>query len=316
MEYRILGKAALRVSVIGFGASPLGNVFGNIDAASAERAVHVAIERGINFFDVSPYYGRTLAEERLGAALAGKRHQVILATKCGRYDTSSFDFSDKRVHTSIEESLRRLRTDYVDLLTAHDIEFGDREQIVKETVPAIRKLQEQGRVRSVGISGLPLKMLADVAIRAQVDVVLSYCHYNLLMRDLDQVLTPIAKARGIGLINASPLHMRILAAAGPPPWHPAPEMVRQAGRQVVALCQKRGVDPALVALRFCLDHPYAASTLVGMSSEEEVQANLKALDFRTDQDSMAEIERLIAAARDLSWPSGRPENSDIRSYSL
>jgi L-galactose dehydrogenase len=222
MEYRTLGKTEISVSVIGFGASPLGNEFGSIAATEGERAVHAAIDGGINFFDVSPYYGRTLAEERLGSALDGQRRQVVLATKCGRYGTDSFDFSAARVKSSVEESLRRLRTDYLDVLTAHDIEFGDREQIVHETIPAMRGLQKQGKVRCLGISGLPLKMLADVGQRTEIDVVLSYCHYNLLVRDLDQWLTPTAKAHQIGMINAAPLHMRILTTAGAPAWHPAP----------------------------------------------------------------------------------------------
>src|SRR6478609_8407448 len=122
MQYRMLPRSNLQVSVIGFGASPLGNEFQVIDRAEGERAVQCAIDNGINFFDVSPYYGRTLAEQRLGAALPGKRHKVVLATKCGRYDTSYFDFSAARITASVEESLKRLRTDYLDILHAHDIE--------------------------------------------------------------------------------------------------------------------------------------------------------------------------------------------------
>src|SRR5581483_8158079 len=169
MQYKELGKTGLRVSIIGFGASPLGNEFGTITAADCERAVRTAIDDGINFFDVSPYYGRTVAEARLGQALAGHREKVVLSTKCGRYD--AFDFSATRVARSIDESLTRLRTDYVDLLLAHDIEFGGREQIIHETLPAMRILQKEGKVRSIGVSGLPLKMLADVAQRADIDVV-------------------------------------------------------------------------------------------------------------------------------------------------
>jgi L-galactose dehydrogenase len=294
MEYRVLGKTGLRVSAIGFGASPLGNEFGAVDPKEGESAVHTAIDHGINFFDVSPFYGRTLAEQRLGAALAGRREHVVLSTKCGRYDLRQFDFSAVRVQTSIEESLRRLRTDFADLLIAHDIEFGDREQIVQETIPAMRKLQAEGKTRYVGISGLPLRLLADVAVRAEVDFVLSYCHYNLLARDLDRDLTPVLQERGIGLINASPLHMRVLTKAGPPDWHPASQAVKQAGAKIVALCDQRGVDPAVVALRFCLDHPYVSCTLVGMSTPAEVNANLKALDFKPDPALLAEIEQIVS----------------------
>ena len=294
MEHRVLGKTGLQLSLIGFGASPLGNEFGQVDLKDAVHAVHLAIAAGIHFFDVSPFYGRTLAEERLGAALAGMREQVVLSTKCGRYDLRQFDFSAARVRTSIEESLRRLRTDFVDLLIAHDIEFGDREQIIHETIPAMRKLQAEGKTRYVGISGLPLPLLADVAVRGNVDFVLSYCHYNLLVRDLDRDLTPVLQARGIGLINASPLHMRVLTKAGPPDWHPASAAVRQAGARIVALCEQHGIDPALLALRFCLDHSYVSSTLVGISTPGEVATNVKALDFKPDPDLLAEIEQIVS----------------------
>src|SRR5262245_31102035 len=109
MEYRVLGKTGIKVGVIGFGASPLGNEFGPADFDECVRAVHLSVERGINFFDVSPFYGLTLAEERLGRALEGRRDKVVLATKCGRYgrEPEQCDYSAARVTASVEESLRR-----------------------------------------------------------------------------------------------------------------------------------------------------------------------------------------------------------------
>jgi L-galactose dehydrogenase len=310
MEYRTLPRSDLRVSVIGFGASPLGNEFRQIDPAEGDRAVHYAIERGINFFDVSPYYGRTLAEERLGAALRGKRDQAVISTKCGRYDTNYFDFSAERVVRSADESLRRLRTDHVDILYAHDIEFGDREQILNETIPALRKLKQQGKARLIGVTGYPLKILADVAVRGEVDAVMSYCRFNLLVRDLDFHLSPALEQRGLGLVNASPLHMGILTEQGAPAWHPAPENVRQAGKRVVQLCRARGIEPVAAALRFCLNHPYVSSTFVGMSKPEHVNTNLKALEMSTDPEFLTEVERIAGADLNQIWSSGKPENQD------
>ncbi|MBV9501782.1 MAG: aldo/keto reductase, partial [Acidobacteriaceae bacterium] len=189
MEYRRLGRTDLQLSVIGFGTAPLGGEYGTLDLTEAERAVHLAIDEGITFFDTAAYYGRRLSEERLGGILEGRRQKVVLATKCARFDKAVFDFSVARVRTSVEESLRLLRTDYLDLLTVHDIEFGEREEVVNQAVPAARELQREGKVRYVGISGLPLRILADVAVRAKVDSVISYCHYNLLLRDVDTYLT-------------------------------------------------------------------------------------------------------------------------------
>ncbi len=311
MQYRKLGKTGLDLSVIGFGTAPLGNEFGSVNVAAIERALHLAIDSGINFIDVAPYYGRTLAEERLGAALRDKRDQIVLSSKCGRYDVASFDFSAARVKTSIDESLRRLRTDHLDLFVAHDIEFADREQIIHETVPAMRDLQRQGKIRYVGISGLPLKVLADVAVRAEVDFVLSYCHYNLMERDLDVWLTPALEKHQIGLINAAAVHLRILTAAGPIPSHPASDKIKKAGAEVVRLCKANGVNAAILSLAFCLGHRYAASTLAGMSNVDELEQNLCALDMPVPADLMAQIDDLLAPLEHRVWQSGRAANHDF-----
>ena len=187
MQYRPLTPDLPAVSEVGFGAAPMGDEYGKTDAAGDARTVDCAIDLGINFFDVSPYYGRTLAESRLGAALKGKRHKVVLATKCGRYDVTRFDFSRQRIRASIDESLARLQTEWIDVLHAHDIEFGDERQIVEETIPAMRELQREGKARCIGVSGLPLRLLRRVAEKAGVDTLLTYCRYNLMVRDLDRL---------------------------------------------------------------------------------------------------------------------------------
>jgi L-galactose dehydrogenase len=310
LHKKALGTTGLLVSELGFGASPLGDEFRKTDPAEGVRAVHAAIDSGINFFDVSPYYGRTLAEERLGVALEGKRDKVILATKCGRYDTESFDFSAGRLRRSIDESLMRLRTDYIDLWQAHDIEFVEARQIVEEALPAMREIQKQGKVRFVGITGLQLKLMRSVAEAAPVDTFLTYCRYNLLMNDLDVLLTGFAKSRNIGLINASPLHMGVLTERGAPAWHPAPREVLEGASTIVRACESRGFKIGDVALRFCLDHPYAATTLVGMSSVEHVERNLAAVECRPPAELLTEIRETAAPITNRWWPSGREENWD------
>jgi L-galactose dehydrogenase len=309
MEYRKLGKTDLEISVLGFGASPLGNEFGEIDVAEGERAVHFAVDQGITFFDVAPYYGRTLAEERLGKALEGRRDKVILATKCCRYDVDGFDFSAGRVQSDVDASLRRLKTGYVDLLHIHDIEFGDRRQIVEETIPAVREIQRSGKARYVGITGFPPKMLRDVASLAPVDAILSYARYNLLVDDLDEILRPFCRQQGVGLINASPLHMRILTDEGAPEWHPASAEVKEAGRKVAAACRESGARVADVALRFCLDYAYAASTLIGMSTQRQVEQNLRATETEVPPGLLRKIQTLTEPVKNKVWATGRPENS-------
>ena len=308
MEYRQVGGTELGVSVLGFGASPLGDVFRKTEPAERNAAVHFAVDSGINYFDVSPYYGITLAEARLGEALEGRRDKVVLATKCGRYGGDEFDFSAGRITAEFEESLKRLRTDYVDLLQAHDVEFGQVSQIVEETLPAMRRLQEQGKARYIGITGYSLKNLMEIAGQAKVDSILSYCRYNLLVTDLDRALVPFAQERGIGVINASPLHMGIITERGAPEWHPAPQAVRDAGRRVVEVCRAWGLDASEVAVKFCLEYAGAASTLVGLSSRGHVERNLKAMELQVDAELMREIAEVVAPVKDFVWPSGLAEN--------
>jgi len=310
MDYRKLGKTDLNLSLVGFGGAALGGVFGNVDPGEGTRAVHLAVDSGINFFDTSPYYGITLAETRLGAALVGKRERVILATKCGRYGMDEFDFSAKRVTASMDESLRRLQTDYVDLFQVHDLEFGDAQQIIGETIPALRQLQQQGKARYIGITGYPPKLLRRIAEAAPVDSILTYCHYNLMNTDMDEVLTAFARERGIGLINAAALHMGILTENGPAAWHPAPQAVRDAGKKAAEFCRSRGADIADVAMRFSLDHPYVATTLVGMANTRQVEASLKLLRTSTDAELLRQIKAILAPVFNYVWPSGRAENQD------
>lgn len=308
MRYQSLGSTGLKVSQIGFGAAPLGEEYGGFDLDEAERGLHYSLDHGINFIDVAPYYGRTVAETRLGKMLQGRRHQVVLATKCARYDIDGFDFSAAGVRRSVEGSLQRLKTDYVDIMHVHDVEFGCTRQIVLETIPELRKLQQAGKVRFIGITGLALKMLHEIAAETPVDCVLSYCRYNLLNRDLDRVLTPLARERNIGLINASPLHMRCLSEGGPPPWHPAPMEVKQAARAVVDFCRSKGVSAPRIALQFAVQHPVVASTMVGISSVSEAQENIEAIRESPDPEILCQIDRIVAPVQGMTWITGFAEN--------
>lgn len=308
IPYRQLGRTSLHISAIGFGASPLGDVFGAVDPEEGKRAVQMAIDEGINYFDVSPYYGLTLAEQRLGAALQGRRRSIVLSSKCGRYGFDEFDFSPARITASVEESLRRLRTDYLDLLLAHDIEFGDLRQIIDETIPAMRRLQEQGKVRYVGISGYPIRALTRIGRAVDVDAILSYCHYDLLADDLDRTLAPFAEFRKIGLINASPLHMGLLTEHDVPDWHPAPAEMREAVRRAAERCRRSGIELAELALRFCFDYPRVATTLVGMASRQDVNKSLRAFDAPADPQLLRQLKPILAPVFNRCWPSGREEN--------
>ena len=168
MEYRTLGKTGLKVSVLSLGGSPLGGVFGPVEDSQAIRTVHTAFDLGINYVDTSPFYAATKAETALGKALKGQpRDKYYLATKVGRYGPDDFDFSAKRVIASVDESLRRLGVDYVDVIQCHDIEFGSLDQVVYETIPALQRVRAQGKARFIGITGLPLKIFPYVLDRVE-----------------------------------------------------------------------------------------------------------------------------------------------------
>jgi L-galactose dehydrogenase len=310
MIYKELGKTGLKVSVIGFGASPLGAEFGPVDPEEGRRAVNYAIDQGINYFDVAPYYGRTLAETRLGEFLEGKRDKIILTSKACRYDISDFDFSAKRVMRSIEDSLKRLRTDHFDLYQIHDVEYGKREQIVEETIPAMFKLRGQGKIRFIGITGYPLTALKRIAETEDIETVLTYCRYNLMDTTMDDILTPVVRRRGIGLINASPLHMRVLTEKGAPYWHPAPEKVVKVAARVAQLCRERGTTISDLAMQFALAHKEVAITLVGMSKVRHVEANIKIVGTEADSDLLAEVLEMIKPVANIYWKEGLPENDD------
>jgi len=315
MIYKTLGKTGLKVSIIGFGASPLGGEFGSIDPEEGRRAVNYAIEQGINYFDVAPYYGRTLAETRLGEFLEGKRDKIILTSKACRYDITDFDYSAKRIMRSIEESLKRLRTDYVDIYQIHDVEYGKREQIVGEAIGAMFKLREQGKIRFIGITGYPLTPLKEIAEALgpeseDIDTILSYCRYNLMDTTMDDILTPVVMRRGIGLVNASPLHMRVLTEKGAPYWHPAPERVLEAARKVAQLCRERGTTVSDLAMQFALAHKDVSITLVGMSKVRHVEANIKIVGTKAEPELLAEVLEMIKPVANIYWKEGLPENDD------
>jgi L-galactose dehydrogenase len=309
MEYRRLGNTTMEISVIGYGASPLGNVFGETDEKEGIRAVHYAIEHGINYFDVAPMYGLTLAEVRLGKALEGKRDRIFLATKCGRYDENDFDFSAKRIESSIDESLRRLQTDYVDVYQIHDVEFGNRIEVLNEAIPAAQKVKESGKARFIGITGLPVAYLKYIAEQVDIDTILTWAHYNLVEDEMDDYLTPLAVEKGIGLINSSPLLQRLLTEKGPPPWQRSPTAVRELIPKITNLCREYGVDIADVAMRFCLDHPHVATTIVGMSKLRHVESNIDVLASDSNAELLRKIEILVEPVKNRMWYEGRPENN-------
>ena len=310
MQYRDLGRTGIRTPVIGFGASSLGAEFRSIDLNEAMQSVHTALDLGMNFIDTSPFYGRGMSEVLLGVALQDvPRDRYTLCTKLGRYDLTHFDFSARRVEESIDVSLHRMRTDHLDIALCHDIEFVDMAQIVNETLPAMRRMREKGKVRFIGVSGYPMRIFKYILERTDLDVILSYNHYTLQNTMLADIV-PLLKDRGVGVMNAAPFSARLLTNAPLPKWHKATEHVRAVAKQAADYCAGKGVDIAQLAVQFSVANPDMATCIIGSADPKNVKKWVDWVDKPIDQELLAEVRKILAPIHNWYYLEGRPENND------
>ncbi|OCT12596.1 aldo/keto reductase [Paenibacillus pectinilyticus] len=307
MKYRTLGQTGLEVSALSFGASSLGSVFQKTDDAESVKTVHAAIEMGINYMDVSPYYGLTKAETVLGKAIAQlPRDKFLLSTKAGRYGSDQFDFSEKRILDSVDESLARLQTDYLDILFLHDIEFVPFQQVAEGAFHALDKLKQSGKIRFAGVSGLPLSVLEKAILHTHLDVVLSYCHYSLNDTTLLSIL-PLLERHAVGLVNASPLSMGLLNTNKLPDWHPASEEIKRVCKEAAHLCARSGVDIAKLAIQFSVADERIPTTLVSTSNPLNIRRNVEWANEALDEALLREVLATLQPIQNKSWVSGLPE---------
>lgn len=300
-----LGKTDINVSKLSFGAAPLGGAYGDFTQKDADTAVRTALDYGITTFDTSPYYGKGRSEEVLGQALKGiNRDTFTVITKCGRYDVATFDFSADRVRRSVDESLSRLKLDHIDLLLCHDIEFDNPETVIFETLPALRDVVKAGKVRALGVSGLPLGIFRTVLDETPLDAILSYSHACLNDDSLVEMM-PYFNDKNVGVIAASPLSMGLLTHAGPPDWHPATAELREAVSRAVHYCEDRDLDLSDISISWSYRLAGPASLLVGMNNPATVHANVKAVQREYDPDTLHKVRSYFDDVQRLSWPSGR-----------
>lgn len=307
MKYRKLGQTGLDVSILSYGASSLGSVFREINETEGIKTVHAAIDQGINLIDVSPYYGLTKAETVLGKALASiPRDNYILSTKAGRYGENNFDFSKKRIITSLEESLQRLGTDYVDILYLHDIEFGSYDQIIEESTPALQELKKQGKIRFLGVSGLPLTVFEKVLKKADLDVILSYCHYSLNDTSLLSLL-PLLEEKQVGLVNASPLSMGLLHSRDVASWHPADKEIQELCLEAAEYSASHDYDLAKLAIQYATSNQAIPTTLVSTASVKNITKNIKWTKEPIDKDILEGVLDILQPIHNRTWQSGNAE---------
>lgn len=315
MKRRALGQTGLSVSILGLGASSFGGVFHTTDLDACTETVHAALDGGINFIDVSPAYGATLAELNLGRALEGiGRHRYYLATKVGSYSEARGDYDYSRSSTlrSVEHSIKRLGVEYLDLVQCHDVEFASSRQILEETLPALLELKSEGIVQHVGITGLPLTALRHMVeqdTEGLIETVLSFCRYGLNDTGLESLL-PLMETKSIGVINASPTGMGLLTPQGPPPWHPASEKVKAGCRLAVDLCNKNGWDIGRLALQFACANPRLATTLVSTTKSSRIRQNIEAVEANPDWDAIHVLREVLGPIHGQCFTRGLPENQD------
>ena len=289
MQYHEIGKTGMKVSSLSFGASSLGGVFHDLKEKEGIQAVFTAVEAGMNFIDVSPYYGHYKAETVLGKALKDlPRDRYYLSTKVGRYGKDGvnlWDYSAKRATESVYESMERLNIDFIDLINVHDVEFADLNLVVNETLPALVELREKGVVGHVGITDLQLenlKWVIDHSPSGTIESVLSFCHYCLCDDKLADFLDYF-ESKEIGVINASPLSMGLLSERGVPAWHPAPKPIEK------------------LAMQFSVSNPRIATTLFSTTNPENVKKNIAFIEEPIDWELVREVQEIIGEQKRVSW---------------
>ena len=307
MQYYEIGKTGMKVSNLSFGASSLGGVFHDIREAEGIRAVFTAIEHGMNFIDVSPYYGHYKAETVLGKALKEiDRSKYYLSTKVGRYGkdgVNTWDYSAKRSIESVYESLERLNIDYIDLINVHDVEFADLNQVVNETLPALHELKAKGLVKHVGITDLQpenIQWVIDHSPEGTVESVLCFCHYCLNDDRLIDYLDYLEE-HNVGVINASPLSMGLLSQRGAPAWHPAPKPLVEACQKAVQHCTAKGYPIEKLAIQYSVSNPRIATTLFSSANPDNVLKNIAYAEDPIDWQLVEEVREIIGDQKRVGW---------------
>ena len=307
MELREIGKTGMKVSPLSFGASSLGGVFHSLREEEGIQAVHTAVDHGINFIDVSPYYGHLKAENVLGKALKEiDRNRYYLSTKVGRYGEDGqnrWDYSAGRATRSVYESMERLYVDYIDLINVHDIEFADLDLVCRETLPALVDLKEKGVVKHVGITNLTLRHFVYVIEHVPpgtVESILSFCHYTLNDDALADYLD-FFEQHGVGVINASPFSMGLLTERGAPSWHPAPAQLKIVCKKAAQHCKSRGESIEKLAIQYAVSNPRIATTLFSTTRSSSVLQNIAWASEPMDEELFKEVKEILEPRFRDTW---------------
>lgn len=274
-----VGKTDLYVSRIGFGSASIGTLYSDVSEAQANETVHFALAQGITYIDTAPFYSERLVETRLGLGLAGiPRDSYVLSTKVGRPDgTNAMDFSADSVKRSIEGSLKRLRTDRIDILLIHDPNKESYRAALTEAYPVLADLRRQGVIKAVGVGMNYWELLTDFARDADFDCFILAGRYTLLEQGALNALNQFAE-KGISVFAAGIYNTGILSNGAWYQYSPPPPEVVQKVSQLQAVCDQFAVQLPAAALRFVSAHPAVTSLLVGAESPQQIAQNIERLN--------------------------------------
>lgn len=303
MEYNILGRTGLKVSQMGLGGAPLGGDFGEISDSRAIEVVHQALDLGINFIDTAPLYGRGESERRIGIALQGRRNSVILASKAVMRGEP---YTYENTIVSVEQSLRRLQTNVIDLLQIHEPNQTTFDQIMNETVPALLKLKEQGKIRAIGINGRDLDLLRKYLSTGMFDTTQIFTRYMLIDYSAKETLLPLARKFEIGVINGSVLGMGLLSDTPAAFLLKHPKIMEEVERRKQKLHRLGRSEPkGLIepAMRFSLCCPDIHVTLTGTTSTRSLRMNASYADGRGLEPEVLEYVLSQQFDQPIEWDS-------------
>jgi myo-inositol catabolism protein IolS len=327
MEYRSFGQTDVTVSTIGFGCWEIGGTYGPIDAAQFDRAVHRALDAGINCFDTAEAYGMGVSERELGRALGARRNDVCLVTKVGvgyPEAPNRRDSSRARIIASLEQSLRNLGTDHVDVYLIH---WPDPNTPFEETFRALDDIVRTGKAHYIGVSNFRLCQLEECMKHGRIDVV--QYGWNMFDRRMQREIFPWCMANGVGVMAYGSLAYGLLTGAFTPDmefdeadWrskrgelgslnlfrtmfgsHHFSRNLR-AVEELKLLAAKYDKSLPQFALRWTLSHPAIATGLVGFRRPDEVSENLGALGFTIADQDMAAIDAIFARNDVVTEPPG------------
>lgn len=343
-QMRPLGQSMVNLSLLGFGAAPVGNLYRAMSDEQGEATVQEAVAAGIRYFDTAPHYGFGLSERRLGTALRDSGSSLCLSTKVGRrlvptrssdavrYGFASappfepvFDYSYDGVMRSFEASLQRLQTETVDLLLAHDLgelTHGAEHRVrfrefMNGGYRAMRDLRDAGLVRAIGLGANEWQVCETAMSHADLDGFLLAGRYTLLEQGACETFLPLCARRGISVVIGGPFNSGILASGvdGPAPhyynYEPAPSAIIARVRELEDICRAFAIPLAAAALQFPAAHPQICSVIAGLSSPQEVRQAVTWMNHPIPDDFWFALRDAGLLHPAAPLPRSRPLSADL-----